>query len=225
MTRGVKTPTPGPSPVAKDATGEGKDRGGDVPGVLAPEESITAILDGRGLPFVPSRSKQTFYLRPPNPDEYDDAMALQTLVRRRTLAQPQVAELRQYPMTPEHRAGIEATIRDLEKREAELTDAETRRPGDTERDDIRRRIGEYREMLDGRRTLAEQTADERATLARDRWLLARLLTDENGRQVFDANGPQFEEQWRHFPVRLKNEARPLIWLLLRMLENASFLPE
>jgi hypothetical protein len=195
-------------------------------GGLAPEESISAILDGRGLPFV--AEGRTFYLRPPGPEEYDDAMALQTLVRRRTLATPQVAELRAYPMTPEHRAGIEATIANLEARAAELKEAEKEEAGSAtcvgglgEREQIQSRIGEYGAMLE-KRTLAEQTADERATLARDRWLLARLLTDEEGRQVFAASGPQFEEQWRRFPVRLKNEARPLIWLLMRMVENAPF---
>ena len=76
-------------------------------------------------------------------------------------------------------------------------------------------------LLDSR-TLADEIANERAILARDRWLTIHLLCDEHGRQLFDPDNVQSVAAWEKVPIRVKDAARPLVWEVLRLVVDAPF---
>jgi len=50
------------------------------------ETTLAEILDGKGAPFTVDGA--TFLVRPPSTEEYDDAIAMERLMRRRWLADP-----------------------------------------------------------------------------------------------------------------------------------------
>ena len=60
-----------------------------------------------------------------------------------------------------------------------------------------------------------------AALKRDRWLTARLLCDEDGKQLADTTTPAGIAAWDAIPIPIKDAARPVIW---RMLETVRQLP-
>lgn len=170
--------------------------------------TLTEILDGKGLTFVVDGV--TFRVRPPTTEEYDDAQHLQTTVRKRLLATPEIAELRNLPASEDAqnvmRAAIAATEAELETADADAAHALTGR------------LAAYRRLLE-ERTLADEIVDERAALARDRWLTLRLLQDEAGKPLLSKGD---KAEWERLPLRVKEAARPLIWVLLRMIDDAPF---
>ena len=170
------------------------------------------MLDGHGLSF--EIGGKTFWVRPPTPEEYDDALHLQSVVRKRILAAPEIVELRSLPASAE---GQETLLGALADTEQALQEVESDNP---EREMLTRRLAALRRLQETR-TLADEVADERAILARDRWLTLRLLTDDAGQPVVLPTKVS-KDSWAILPLQVRNGARPLIWALLRMIEELPF---
>lgn len=175
--------------------------------------NLVDVLDGKAVPF--SVDGATFLVRQPTTEEYDDAIALQNLVIRRTLAMPEVKALKDTPCSDAERLTYEAMIEATNIRFHEAED------NSLEKDALLEQITRLQRTLENR-TLADETASERGVLARDRWLTMRLLCDEDGRQLFDTTKPDVGDAWEALPLRVKNEARPAVWRVLGMVRDAPF---
>ena len=183
-----------------------------VPKVETPPTSLSAIMQGDMFPFEVDGI--AFQIRQPTTEEYDDALNLQRLVYRSALAQPHIAALKEYPCTEAERANYE---RLLERITADQEEAEN--------EDKRRELEDEKVSLLAdleSRTLAEETASEQAILKRDRWLTARLLCDADGVPVFKPNARDFAVQWERLSLKIKDTARPAIWIVLGMVREAPF---
>lgn len=175
--------------------------------------SLVDVLDGKAVPF--SVDGTTFLIRQPTTEEYDDAIALQNLVIRKTLALPEVRALKDVPCSDAERLTYEAMIAAADMRFHEAED------GSLEKDALAEQIARLQRTI-ANRTLADETASERGVLARDRWLTMRLLCDEHGKPLFDTASPHVGAAWEALPMRIKNEARPAVWRVLGMVRDAPF---
>jgi len=173
--------------------------------------TLSDTLDPRGVEL--RVGDRVFYLRPPTTEEYDDARSLQSTVRKRSMASPEVKDLKAYPMSDESREMLEMAVKEAEAEFTESTDEERKVF-------LTGQLASYREMLESR-TLAEEVSENRASLARDRWLTARLLCDADGKQLFD-NTKEGVERWNRFPIHAKDLARLSVWRLLENLEELPF---
>lgn len=174
---------------------------------------LVDVMDGKGVPF--SVDGAAFLIRQPTTEEYDDALALQNLVIRRTLAQPEIKELRDVPCSDAERLTYEAMIAAANIRFHEAED------GSLEKDALAEQITRLQRTMESR-TLADETASERGVLARDRWLTMRLICDEDGKPLFDTTDPKVGDAWERLPMKVKNEARPAVWRVLGMVRDAPF---
>jgi len=174
--------------------------------------TMTDVMSGAPLPFTVDG--KNFTVRQPTTEEYDDALNLQRLVYRMALAQPHIAALKQYPITDAERANYERLI---ERIAADQTAADT----DAKRNELEDERVALQTDLEAR-TLAEETSSEQAILKRDRWLTARLLGDEDGKPIFDPRGKNFAAQWERLSLKIKDTARPFIWIALGMVREAPF---
>jgi hypothetical protein len=171
------------------------------------------ILSTKGISFV--ADGKTFYVRPPTTEEYDDAFMMQRIVKRRLQAMPEFKEMQGMPGSDESRAALAAVI---ESTEDEFALCE---PG-REKDALAEKLATYRRTLE-KRSLADELIDDRASLERDRYLSMHLLTDEDGVQLVNTTKPNCKQRWdRGVPMSIKNAIRPLIWVMLRMVDEAPF---
>ncbi len=177
------------------------------------DTTLAEILDGKGAPFTVDGA--TFLVRPPTTEEYDDAIAMERLMRRRWLADPALQAMKDEPCSQQEREMYESMIKDADKRFREAED------GSAEKDALLDRIASLQRTLD-KRTLADELAGERALLARDRYLTQRLLQDEHGKPVLDLRAADFAQQWERLPLRVKDGARPAIWTVLGQVRQAPF---
>jgi hypothetical protein len=175
---------------------------------------LSDLLSGPGLPL--EIGQRTLYVRAPTPEEYDDAMSLQAAVRKRMLATPEIAEMRDLPASNDAAALVREAITYTE---AELAEAETNAEA-ARVEVLKARLDGLRGMNDNR-SLADEIAEERGILARDRWLTLRLLNDENGKPVVPPNKVT-RDSWALLPLRVRNEARPLIWTILSAVNDLPF---
>ena len=176
---------------------------------------VADALAGKGTPFDVDGA--SILIRPPTTEEYDDAEALGKLVRLRTLRLPFIAEVANEPCTEQERAVYQGMIEATEERFNLSED------GSAVKDALARRIADLQRQIE-RRTLADELAEERATLARDRWLCMRLLCDDQGRQAVPLDGKpeDIAAAWEAIPVTVKNRARPAIWNEVRKVREAPF---
>jgi hypothetical protein len=178
-----------------------------------PEQRLTDIIEAVGMHFEVDGIG--FSIRQPTTEEYDDAIALQRLVYRRTLALPAVKALEDEPCSDgeveRYKAMIATTQRSFEEAE----------PGSAYKDSLAEDVARLMRDLDGR-TLAQEIASERAVIARDRWLCARLLCNGDGKPVFKTNDKGFPEEWERLPLRVKDASRPAIWTALGLVSTAPF---
>lgn len=175
--------------------------------------TLADVLEGKGVPFVLDGA--TFLIRPPTTDEYDDAMAMERLVQRRWLNDPVIAAMKSEPCSDAERALYERMIESANRQFEEAAD------GSAEKDALADRVISLQRTLETR-TLADELAGERALLARDRYLCQRLLCDEHGRQLLDPTSKDFPAQWEELALRVKNAARPAIWVALGQVRQAPF---
>ena len=178
-----------------------------------PKGSLTEIIEATALRFTVDGEE--FTIRQPTTEEYDDAIALQRLVYRRMLALPEVKALEDEPCSAGERARYEAMIA------ATQDDFEEAEPGSARKDALAEDVARLMRDLDAR-TLAQEIASERAIVARDRWLCARLLCDADGKPVFRTNDKSFPEQWERLPMRVKEAARPSVWAALGLVNAVPF---
>lgn len=176
---------------------------------------VADALAGKGTPFEVGGS--SFLIRPPTTEEYDDAEALGKLVRLRTLRLPFVAEAASEPCTDQEKAVYQGMIDAAEERFRLAED------GSAVKDALARRIADLQRQIE-RRTLADELAEERAMLARDRWLCMRLLCDADGRQAvpLDGKAEEIEAIWEAISLEVKNRARAPIWNEIRKVREAPF---
>ena len=104
--------------------------------------NTSELLDGRGLAF--EVGGKSLYVRPPTPEEYDDALHLQNVVRKRLLLLPEIAELRSLPASAEAQAMLAQAVTEAEQ-EYEATEATA-----PERELLTRRLAALRRSDDGR---------------------------------------------------------------------------
>ena len=187
----------------------------EVEEMLGGELTLTDVMSGKPVPF--SVDGIRLAVRWPSPEEYDDAMAFQRLVRSRELRKPEVADLKDEPPTDETKATFRVFIAEAERQFRQAQD-------DAQRDYWNNQMAAYSRALE-QSNLAEELADKRAALARDRWLTVRLLCHENGRRYFNLQAKDLEEKWRRFPQRAKEAIRPVLWRMLRSIETAPFSSE
>lgn len=181
---------------------------------MTPDPKLSEILAANSLPFTVDG--RVYRIRPPTTEEYDDAVAVQAMVYRRWLSQPEVQDLASRPPSAEHRRVFEELIKEVEEQLDALPDDDLGR-----RRVLSLRLRRLRQELQDR-TLAEEIAVERATLARDRWLCARLLCDEDGEPLLDPASEDFALQWERLPMEVKDAARPVIWRMLAQVATAPF---
>lgn len=175
--------------------------------------SLSEIMDGKGVPFVVG--DRTLYIRQPTTEEYDDALWVQGVARRRALAQPDVAALKGTPISDAERELFERMIAAAEEAFAIAEEGSPQKKAMAERAAALRRVLETR-------TMADEVAEERAILARDRFLALRLICDESGKQMFDPNKLEDRQRWERAPIRLKDAARRAIWEMLQVIESIPF---
>jgi hypothetical protein len=184
-----------------------------VPKVQPPPTTLSAVMQGDLFPF--EVEGETFQMRQPTTEEYDDALNLQRLVYRQALAQPHIAALKEYPCTDAERANYERLLERIE------ADQEAAADDQAKRDELEaEKLGLLADLET--RTLAEETASEQAILKRDRWLTARLLCDAEGNPVFQPNSKDFATQWERLSLKVKDTARPAVWIVLGMVREAPF---
>jgi hypothetical protein len=176
------------------------------------EEQNTALIDADLIPFVVDG--EIFTIRQPSPEEYDDAMAIESITRKRVMALPEIAELKSLPCSDGELATWEAMIASAQALRDQTED-------ETAQAAIAERITRLQERMLNR-TLADEVAFERASLARDRYLTQRLLCDKNGKQLLDPKAKNFPEKWTRLPLSVKNAARQPIWTALAMVQNVPF---
>lgn len=175
--------------------------------------TLADVMDGKGAPFVVGGV--SFLIRPPTTEEYDDALAIERMVQRRWLSAPELQPLKEEPCSDAERATYELLIQDADRRFREAED------GSREKDVLLSRIASLQRALETR-TLADETAGDRATLARDRYLTQRLIADENGVPLFDTKSKDFAAQWERLSISIKNAARPAVWAVLSQVRDAPF---
>lgn len=178
--------------------------------VLEQTDTIAQALQGEPVWFDVDGVR--WGIRHPSTEEYDDAVNIQNIVRRRVLLAPEVQELRGQPCSDDERETFEALIRATQDRIKGLAH------GSLEQRNLLARLARLQKML-AERTLADEIADERALVARDRYLTMRLLVDEHGQQVFDIYDPKVKMAWDRFPMKVKNAARSAVWLVMQIIEN------
>lgn len=61
-----------------------------------------------------------------------------------------------------------------------------------------------------------------AALKRDRWLVAQLLCDEQGRRLCDTSTPEGLQAWERLPLAVKDAARPVLWRMLDVIRDLPF---
>lgn len=181
---------------------------------MSEDLTLTAALDSQGVPFAVAG--ETFYIRPPTTEEYDDATTIVSVVKQRFLASAEAASLGDAPCSASEHRIIESYIQQTATR---LADTEP----DTPRAKLYAdRLKHWRQALT-ERTAAQEIADDRALLARDRWLCGRLLTDGQGKPVCGTPGtPEFAARWERLPLAIKDAARGAIWQALTLVEEAPF---
>ena len=183
------------------------------PAEKLPTGDLTAIAAAQLQHFEIDGEK--FQIRQPTTEEYDEALSLQRVVYRRTLAQPHIKALADIPCTDDERSIYQGMLNNLEAEFAGLEESAKKR-------DLAREIARLQEELDDR-TLAEETASERAVLARDRWLCARLLCGADGAAVLPpTTTPDAAPAWERLPLAVKDAARPAIWYVLTLVREAPF---
>jgi len=172
-------------------------------------------LFGRSLLFF-DVDGQTFAIRQPTPEEYDDAEHMRELAYKKALTRPEIQELRNQPCSDEERAAFESVIAQSEARFRELADDHPAKQ------QLAEEIAQLRQTLE-RRTLAEELAWNRGILARDRYLTGRLLCHADGTPYFNQRDEKvFQEQWRALPIKIKDAARVKIWQALALVREAPF---
>lgn len=172
--------------------------------------NITQALHGEPVWF--EVDGQRWGLRHPATEEYDDAVNIQNIARRRAMAAPEMQELRSLPCSPEEQATFAAMIRATQEQLKGLAH------GSLEQRHLLARLARLRRMA-AERTLADEVADERALVARDRYLTLRLLVNEHGQQVFDVYDPLVKKAWDRFPMKVKNAARAAVWTVIQVIEQ------
>lgn len=177
------------------------------------DTSLADILDGKGAPFTVDGA--SFLIRPPTTEEYDDAMAIERMVKKRWLGDPALARLKDEPCSEEERASYLGMIAATDKEFQEAED------GSATKNALLDRIASLQRALE-KRTMLDEVATERAILARDRYLVQRLLVDGAGKPVLDPRSPDFPEQWERLPLKVKNGARPAVWRVLGQVRQAPF---
>lgn len=137
------------------------------------ERSIEELIAGKRISF--EALGKTFYIRQPTDIERDDATLLQLAARQEAKAKPYIAKLYRQPLPQP----------DLDEIDKEI--AECRRRKDVpELDDFRKRWFEERIKSLGERRVAnagESLVESAASIARNRFLAARLLQFEDGTPV------------------------------------------
>lgn len=176
------------------------------------ELTLADVMDGEPIPFWVD-GKQ-FFIRQPTTEEYDDALTVQTITRKRLLALPEFAEMKGLPCSDTERAVYQAMI---EASEAAFEATED----EAARDAMAERIAGLQQQLENR-TLADEMATDRAMLARDRFLCQRLLCGADGKQLLNPKAKNFAERWERVPLTVKDAARPAIWTAVAMVQQAPF---
>lgn len=179
------------------------------------EPTLSEAMAGSRVPFSVRGTR--YQIRQPTTEEYDDAMAVQRLWRAYWMAQPELQRLQELPCTDQEVSKYQIMIDQAQELFEELQE------GDPRKAEMAKYVVNLQAALEGR-TLAQETAANRATLARDRWLCQRLLEDEQGQPMVDTS-QGYEEakaQWESIPLGVKNASRPAIWRVLAMVEEAPF---
>jgi len=175
------------------------------------EAQAERVLSGAPLPFAVGG--QRFYIRQPYDHEIDDARAVQKAYELLWRSRPEVRALEDVPADAAELAGFDRAIaaaKDLLKA-AEGPAAEA----------LKRRISALKRRREAW-SAADQVATDRGLLARDRWLLPRLLLNQDGDPVADPQAPEFADVWQRVPLAVKDGARPGIWQALRLVEDVRF---
>ena len=176
------------------------------------ELTLADVMDGGPIPFWVD--SQQFFIRQPTTEEYDDALTVQTITRKRLLALPEFAEMKDTPCSDAERAVFLSMI------EAAETAFETTED-EAARDAMAERIASLQRQLENR-TLADEMATDRAMLARDRFLCQRLLCGADGKPLLNPKARNFSEKWELVPLSVKDAARPAIWTAVAMVQQAPF---
>lgn len=164
---------------------------------------LAAMLDGGGISF--EFSGALFTIRQPTTEEYDDALAVEEIARQSVLNSDAIVDLKGKP------GALSSMLADDIEAEAESEPS----------------LPQKRKLLDKAERLrkndgAQEIANQRAHLARDRWLAARLLCDSEGVQLVDPDTADGIVAWERLPMGLKNTARPYIWQMLEAINTLPF---
>jgi uncharacterized protein (DUF2236 family) len=126
------------------------------------------------------------------------------------LNDPALAALADQPSSPEDRASFQSYLDELRERLALIEDP-------AQQAELQREINALEGLLRNR-TLAHELADEKAVLARDRWLAGILL------EVWDEDSQAFLalDLGQSLPIDLLDQARPAIWRVLQQVRLAPF---
>lgn len=187
--------------------------------LIGPGEDITPadIAEGVLLWFtvLDGDKEQKGFLRPPSTEQIDEARYVERVTAVVMRARPEMERLAQLPPSPAHQAMYALAVKEWEKRFNEQEDgtSQKERAADTLA---------YLQRAQAERTRADEEAETRALLARDRYLVFACLCDEQGRRLFRGEDPNASEAWEALSPRVKDAARAPAQQLLRALETLPF---
>lgn len=169
-------------------------------------DHLSEWLHGKGIPF--QVDGVAFSIRQPTTEEYDDAISLAQLTKVAVELSDQMADVRGKPVPD-----LERLADELER----MAQDETNLPKQLDYMDRAKRLRAW--------TVDQYLAQQRAVLARDRWLTARLLCNAEGEQMFDTTTAAGVAAWERLPLRVKNAAMPHVRTMLGVIEELPFVSE
>lgn len=159
---------------------------------------------------------RTYYVRPPTPEEYDEAITIFEIAKKRALASTELADLKDAPMSDEEKETYKMAVEMTTER---LKEVEAGTPEEERLLTTRARLMEIIETT----SLAEELAAKRAVIKRDRWLTMRLLCRRNGSSIFDTNDPKSVEKFQtQVSPAIRQAAREHVVALLQGITDLPF---
>lgn len=177
-------------------------------------DSVTNALEDKPIWFT-DRKGRRWGIRQLTTEEYDQAVHIQNIALKRSLAAPEVQDLKGLPPSDDEKATFAALVGALTQR---IKEAEQ---GSPEQRTLLARLGRLQKMT-AARTLADEVAAEYALVARDRWLTMRLLLRADGTPAFDTTDPKLSVKWNRLAGQVKDVARSAVWEAVAVYENLPF---
>lgn len=183
--------------------------------LLGPDDEITLDAIAQGCVLWFKAGSETYYLRPPTTEQYDEATGVERVATVLFRSREDVSRLAEFPPSLDD---VVLRTRELKRYEELFAEAAD---GSTKKELAADMIAALQVLLSNR-TRADQEAETRAMLKRDRYLVMVCLCDVNGKRTFANGSADSVDQWEGFSLGVKDAARSHIWRILRAMKMLPF---